>query len=207
METLTRNTAFFLLTILIPAFGYAQSFAEKQKAFAMSIGFEARGNYTEALNQMLSIPSEKDYECNLRLGWLYYNLQNYTKSQAHYKSAVGLKPYSVEARLGYIKPLTALESWDIVLNQYQEILKVDEGNYTALYWTGVIQYNRKKYDEASRMLQKLINLYPFDYDANHMLAWSYLWMGNKPEAKLLFQQCLFIRPQDASAADGLARCN
>ena len=197
----------FLLISSIAIKSNAQSFAEKQKAFAMSINFESKGNYTEAVNQMLSFSGEKEYEYHLRLGWLYYLLQNYTKSQYHYKEAVSLKPYSIEAKLGYIKPLSVLESWDVVLQQYEEILKIDAANYSALYWSGVIQYNRKKYDSAARNLEKLINLYPFDYDANHMLAWCYLFQGKKAEAKLLFQQCLLIRPSDVSASDGLIRTN
>ena len=50
-----------------------------------------------------------------------------------------------------------------------------------------------------------MNLYPFDYDANHMLAWSYLNMGKNNDAKLLFQVSLLIKPADASATAGLAK--
>uniref|UniRef100_UPI0040491C83 hypothetical protein n=1 Tax=Daejeonella sp. TaxID=2805397 RepID=UPI0040491C83 len=49
-------------------------------------------------------------------------------------------------------------------------------------------------------------MYPFDYDANHMLAWSYLYLGKIDQAKILFQKALLNRPDDASAKDGLTKC-
>lgn len=194
-----------LMSFSIHQTAQSQTFADLQKAFGASIIAEAKGNYTDAINQITPVYSDKNYECNLRLGWLYYLLQNYTKSESFYKVAVGLKPYSVEAKLGYIKPLSVLESWDNVLKQYEEILKIDPQNYTANYWGGVINYNRKKYDVAAKYFEKIVNLFPFDYDANHMLGWTYLFQGKKAEAKVLFQQALLIRPADASALDGLSK--
>jgi tetratricopeptide (TPR) repeat protein len=205
METLKKILVMMLMAISIQYPAHSQTFAELQKAFAASIIAEAKGNYTEAVNQITPVYSDKNYECNLRLGWLYYLLQNYTKSESFYKVAVALKPYSVEAKLGYIKPLSVLESWDIVLKQYEEILKIDPQNYSANYWAGIIHYNRKKYDAAAKYFEKIVNLFPFDYDANHMLGWTYLFQGKKAEAKVLFQQALLIRTSDASALDGLSK--
>jgi tetratricopeptide (TPR) repeat protein len=206
METLKKTLLLILLGIAINTITNAQTFTELQKAFSASINAEAKGNYTEAINQLTPVYSDKDYECNLRLGWLYYMMQNYTKSESYYKLAVALKPYSIEAKLGYIKPTSILESWDLVLKQYEDIIKIDPQNYTANYWAGVINYNRKKYDVAAKNFEKIVNLFPFDYDANHMLAWTYWFQGKKSEAKVLFQQALLIRPADASALDGLSKC-
>ncbi len=205
METLKKTLLLILMGIAINTITNAQTFTELQKAFNASITAEAKGNYTEAINQLTPVYSDKDYECNLRLGWLYYMMQNYTKSESYYKLAVALKPYSIEAKLGYIKPISILESWDLVLKQYEDIIKIDPQNYTANYWAGVINYNRKKYDVAAKNFEKIVNLFPFDYDANHMLAWTYWFQGKKSEAKVLFQQALLIRPADASALDGLSK--
>ena len=206
METLKKTLLLILMGIAINTITNAQTFTELQKAFNASITAEAKGNYTEAINQLTPVYSDKDYECNLRLGWLYYMMQNYTKSESYYKLAVALKPYSIEAKLGYIKPISILESWDLVLKQYEDIIKIDPQNYTANYWAGVINYNRKKYDVAAKNFEKIVNLFPFDYDANHMLAWTYWFQGKKSEAKVLFQQALLIRPADASALDGFSKC-
>jgi len=206
METLKKIVAIVLLGIALNSPSNAQTSAELQTAFTESITAEAKGNYTEAVKKITMVYNEKNYECNLRMGWLYYLLQNYTKSENYYKLAVALKPYSIEAKLGYIKPLSILESWDIVLKQYEDILKIDDQNYTANYWSGIINYNRKKFDLAAKHFEKIVNMYPFDYDANHMLAWTYFFQGKKAEAKVLFRQSLLIRPGDVSASDGLVKC-
>jgi tetratricopeptide (TPR) repeat protein len=142
---------------------------------------------------------------NLRLGWLHYSNKNYAQSESFYQLAVKQKPYSVEAKLGLVKPLSAVESLDKVMQQYEDILKVDAQNYTANYWGGVIQYNRKKYEVASKLFEKIVNLYPFDYDGNHMLAWTYLNMGKNNDAKILFNKALLNRPADASCLEGLGK--
>jgi tetratricopeptide (TPR) repeat protein len=49
-------------------------------------------------------------------------------------------------------------------------------------------------------------MYPFDYDANHMLGWTYLNLGKADQARILFQKALLNRPDDVSAKDGLNKC-
>ena len=112
-------------------------------------------------------------------------------------------PYAIEARFGCVKPLSALESWEKVKENYVEILKIDPQNTVANYWLGVIYYNRKDYTNASRLLEKVVNLYPLDYDSVIMLAWTRLNSGKLEDAKTLFHQALYIRPADNSALTGL----
>lgn len=200
-----KTTFFAAIFALLFIVANAQNEAALQKAFSESYIQEYNKKYGEAIAIIVKVNSDNSYETNLRLGWLYYNNKNYTQSQTHYQKAASLKPYSVEAKLGLVKPLSALESWDKVLEQYEEILKIDAQNYSANYWAGVIHYNRKKYDAAIKLFEKLVNLYPFDYDANHMLAWSYLNTGRNNDAKVLFNNALLIKPSDASALAGLAK--
>lgn len=176
-----------------------------RKAFKESYSLEYNKAYADAIASLTKVHDENSYELQLRLGWLNYMNKNYTQSLASYTKAANLKPYAVEAKLGIVKPLSALESWDKVLQAYEEILKIDPQNYTANYWAGTIYYNRKKYDQASRLFEKIVNLYPFDYDANHMLAWTYLNMGKNNEAKAFFGKALLNRPDDSSSLEGLSK--
>jgi tetratricopeptide (TPR) repeat protein len=176
-----------------------------RKAFKDSYTLEYNKAYGEAIASLAKVHDENSYELQLRLGWLNYMNKNYNQSLANYSRAASLKPYALEAKLGLIKPLSVLESWDKVLQAYEEILKIDPQNYTANYWAGNIYYNRKKYDQASRLFEKIVNLYPFDYDANHMLAWTYLNMGKNNEAKAFFGKALLNRPDDSSSLDGLSK--
>jgi len=60
-------------------------------------------------------------------------------------------------------------------------------------------------DPTYRHFERIVNLYPFDYDGNHMLGWTYLNLGRNAEAGILFQKALLSRPGDASSLDGLSR--
>lgn len=192
--------------IIIGISTYAQSDnLALRKAFKESYALEYNKAYGEAINALSKMHDENSYELQLRLGWLNYMNKNYTQSQVNYAKAASLKPYAVEAKLGLVKPLSALESWDKVLQVYEEVIKIDPQNYTANYWAGTIYYNRKKFEQASRLFEKIVNLYPFDYDGNHMLAWTYFNMGKNNEAKAFFSKALLNRPDDSSSLDGLSK--
>jgi tetratricopeptide (TPR) repeat protein len=68
----------------------------------------------------------------------------------------------------------------------------------------MIYYSRKDYPTAQKYFERVVNLYPFDYDGNHMLGWSYLQMGKMREAKILLTKALLNRPDDGSALEGLS---
>lgn len=205
MEILKR-----LLFIILLVFGAmrlnAQTNAVLQKAFHNSYTDEYNKNYPAAISDISPYYSENSYEVNIRLGWLNYLNKNYNASQSYYLKATIIKPGSVEAKFGYVKPLSFLQSWDKVLEQYLAILKIDPQNTQASYWAGVIYYNRKQYDPAIKCFRVVVNLYPFDYDGNHMLAWAILMAGHKAEAKPYFEKALIIKPGDDSSTDGLSRC-
>jgi len=202
MDTLRKSligTAFFFMAVVLQA----QNIIELQSAFSKSYIAENQGNYQLAITEMKPIYQEDDYIGNIRMGWLNYLAKQYNESISYYKKAIMLKPYAIEARLGCIKPLSAIENWEKVKEQYIEILKVDPLNTTANYWLGVIFYNRKDYKSATDLFEKVVNLYPLDYDSVIMLAWAKLYNNNHTDAKILFQQALIIRPNDSSAENGL----
>ncbi|WP_295721140.1 tetratricopeptide repeat protein [Mucilaginibacter sp.] len=206
MEILKKTfIAVFLILLVIRL--QAQTNVVLQKAFHNSYANEQNKNYIAAINDIYPYLSDNSYEVNIRLGWLHYLNKNYTASQSYYQKAISIKPGAIEAKFGYVKPLSFLQSWDKVLEQYLAILRIDPQNAQANYWAGVIYYNRKQYDAAIRCFKVVVTLYPFDYDGNHMLAWSSLMTGKKADAKPLFERALIIKPADASSTDGLNRCN
>jgi tetratricopeptide (TPR) repeat protein len=192
-------------TMLFSLFVTAQEEAKLQAAFKESYTQESVRNFTGAIATLAKLYDEKSYELNLRIGWLYYLNKDYPQSQSYYQKAVALRPYAIEAKLGLAQPLAALQSLDKLLQVYEDILKIDPQHSTTNYWTGVIHYNRRKYEQAARNFEKVVNLYPFDYDGNHMLAWTYLNLGKSNDAKILFNKALLIRPGDASCLEGLTK--
>jgi tetratricopeptide (TPR) repeat protein len=172
------------------------------KAFVSSYEAEVLGNYTKAI-QALAAAKSNTYEVNLRMGWLQYLNGAFAESAASYLAATKQLPYSIEAKFGYVQPVAAVGNWDEVKKTYEEILKIDPQNTTAGYRLGLIHYNQNNFAKAEKYLKNVVNLYPFDYDSVVLLAWTNLKLGNNSDAKVLFQKALLIRPNDASATEGL----
>jgi tetratricopeptide (TPR) repeat protein len=68
---------------------------------------------------------------------------------------------------------------------------------------GMIYYGKQEYAKAEKYFEKVVNLYPFDYDSNIMFAWTNLKLGRYREAQVLFNKVLMLRPDDQSALEGL----
>ena len=193
------------LFITLTFIGFANAQDDKVKtAFASSLGFENKSNYTSAISKMIEVYSPSSYEINLRLGWLNYCAGLQKESKQYYKIAMELMPFSLEAKFGYIYPLSVLNEWDEVVFQYQAILKLDPNNSFALYALGMIYYNGKLYEKAHKCFTLLVNLYPFTYDGLHMLAWTNYRLSRPKEAKQLFNRVLLIAPNDTSSLEGLS---
>jgi tetratricopeptide (TPR) repeat protein len=177
--------------------------AALQDAFSKSYQYEYRGNFADAISTLKTVYQEDSYEINVRLGWVTYLAGQFTESSAYYQKAIALKPYSIEAKLGFANPASALGNWDQVIAQYNDILAIDPQNTTTNYRMGSIYYGRKDYGKAEKYLEKVVNLYPFDYDSNILCAWTFLKLGKLREAQVLFNKVLLIKPADASALEGL----
>lgn len=197
------NWIFLSLLFSIVLNSEAQDISEKENAFRKSYGSEYRYQYDSAMMHIKPFYDEKNYELNLRMGWLSYLSGKHDNAIMFYKRAITAMPASVEAQLGYVYPLSAKENWNEVIKQYEDILKKDPGNSVVNFRMGLIYYNRKDFLTAKKYLDKVINLYPFNYDGVHLSAWNHLNMGNYREAQQLFQKALLIKPSDASSLEGL----
>ncbi|MBK8983801.1 MAG: tetratricopeptide repeat protein [Ignavibacteria bacterium] len=173
------------------------------EAFSKSLKSETILDYTQAVKDIQEVYVADSYEMNLRLGWLYYKAANYNESMNYYQKAIDLMPYSIEAKLGYNLPASAADLWDKVIENYDKILLQDPQNTFVNYQLGNIYYYRQDFSKANSLFEKVVNLYPFGYDALLMFAWSNYQLGFYREAKILFNKVLMLSPGDASALEGL----
>lgn len=204
MEILKRKINLFLfLLIFTSGMVKAQSFQDQVKAFQQSYLYEASGNYQEAISALKNIYIEDSYEINLRLGYLSYLSGRFTESIAYYNKSIALMPYSVEARLGFAYPASAIGNYTQVLAQYEKILEICPNYSIVLHRIGLIYYGRDDYIKAEKYFEKVVNLYPFDYEALTMLAWTKIKLNKTREAKSLFQKALLNTPSGSTAAEGL----
>ncbi len=204
MESLTRKiivlTAVFIITA-VPAL-FAQGNSSLEEAFKTSYIHESNADYSKATEVLKKVYDESSYELNLRLGWLNYQAGLFTESISFYNKSILLMPMSIEARLGFVLPASALGNWNQVITRYNEVIKIDPNHYTVNYRLGLIYYGRLDYQTAYKYFEKIANLYPFDYDALLMFGWTNFKLGKLREAKVLFGKALLNKPGDASAREG-----
>lgn len=173
-------------------------------AFTQSYYFEKVSNYPSAISSLKKVYDLNSYEINLRLGWLTYNSGSYQESVNYYQKAINIMPVAIQPRLGIVFPAAALGNMTQVVSEYNKILVIDPQNTTANYKLGYIFYEKKEYQKAFTYFEKVVNLYPFDYDGLLMYAWTNYQLGKSREAKILFGKILLLSPGDSSATEGLS---
>lgn len=205
MEILKQFRPFLVLILLsfYSVNAFPQNMAATSTAFKNSYQYEQNKEYAKAAAAFKEVYDDKSYEINLRLGWLTYLSGAYNESLSYYKKAMYLKPYAIEPCLGFVQPATKLEKWDDILAIYTKMLTIDPNNTLINYSKGLILYNKGDYQNAEVHFEKVVNLYPFDYDGLHMLAWTKLMLKKSGEAKVLFQKALLNRPDTESDTEGL----
>ena len=195
------------LLLYISVNSNAQETKVMQEAFAKSFLAEDKADYTTALQAIQAIYSDKSYLVNLRIGWLSYLNKDYANSVTYYKKAIALMPTATEPLWGLCNPLVAQEKWVELENNYKLIIRFDPKNSLVNYRLGMIYFYRKNYVDALKYFDVTLTLFPLDYDAITMSAWTNYYLGKKEEAKVLFNRVLLMYQQDASAIEGLALCN
>jgi tetratricopeptide (TPR) repeat protein len=200
MKRLALSTIFIFSVLIL----MAQDYNKLTAVFSDSYAKEKSGKYGEAASALKSYYDANSYEINLRLGWLTYLQGQFTESMSYYNKAIDLMPYAIEPRLGLVLPASSLGNWDMVINQYNKILSIDPNNTVTLYRLGLIFYDKKDFKQAYQHFEKVVNLYPFDYQSVLMLAWTNFKLGKIREAKILFNKALLYSPDDISAKEGLS---
>ena len=199
MEILVNNrSALLIFALLLFSRLFSQSDDAVRDALKRSYDAEHQLKYNKATEELLGVYSPNSYELNLRLGWLSYKNNKNLESVNYYKRAIQKMPMSIEAKLGIVYPLAALERWDEVVKQYQVILKIDQYHATANYRLALIYYNRLDYISAWKYINRYVNLYPFDYDGNSLAGWIKYNVGKKEEACVFFKKALMVNPYDVS---------
>jgi tetratricopeptide (TPR) repeat protein len=172
----------------------SQADIDLRNAFKKSYEAEYIGKYAKAIEELSLYASSSNYEINIRLAYLNYVNVKYQQSAILYKKCIESAPKSIEARLGYVYSLAALEKWEDVLTQYKEILKIDPGNAKALYFISMMYFNRADFNTAQTYLSTYLSLYPFDFDGVNLAGWTKYNLGKKEEAISLFKKALLLNP-------------
>ena len=172
-------------------------------AFAQSIEQEKKAEYLPAIETMKSLNDSTSYDVIIRLGWLNYKAGFTQKAINYYKKAIDTKPTAIEPRYGFGFPSYLLSDFTSLIEQDKKILEIDPNNKTINGNLGSIFFYKKEYALGLPYFEKVVSLYPFDYDNNLYLAWTYLYLGKNDLAEKHFNVVLLYSPKDNSAKDGL----
>lgn len=171
--------------------------------FAKSYELSSISNYKGAAQVLKDNYDKTSYFLNLRLGWLLHLAGLETESVTYYKIATELQPESIEAKLGLAIPTEAMGNKNELKSIYESILSIDPQNTFVSYKLGLLAYQKKEYDLALNYLEKVVSLYPFDYDGVILYAWANYYTNHYNEARELFYRALCLSPGDKSATIGL----
>ncbi len=202
METL-RKLCIGVLIGFLTITGFSQDYPKVIEGFQNSYLHEASGNLAEAILDLRNVYDENSYEINLRLGWLTYSSGLFSDAQSYYNKAILLKPFAIEPRLGIVLPQAAMGNWNSVIAQYEKILEITPNNSVVMHRLGLIYYGQKDFLKAEKYFEKVVNLYPFDYDGLVMYAWTNFQLKKYREAKVLFNKALMNTPSGSSAMEGM----
>jgi tetratricopeptide (TPR) repeat protein len=187
-------------------------------ALNQSIDLENEGKIKEAIATLDEFyPQNKtNYLLNLRLGYLHYQDSAFTKSVSFYETAIKLSPASVEARLGLRLPYVKNGQWTKVEELYNQILKLDPNNKEAnlrlgqmYYYSGLEKFkesfNKAKplWEKSKNFLEKVLNPYPSDYEANLAYGYTMYALGYNDKARASFNNVLMVSKGDTLAIQGL----
>jgi tetratricopeptide (TPR) repeat protein len=176
---------------------------ELGQAFSQSHAAEQKGDLKLAI-AALQGTKDNGYLVLLRLGYLHFSSGLSAEAMQYYQQAIKQRPFAIEPRLGMANAAAQANNWSQVQSQYEAILRIDPNQTYVHYQLGMIKYNKKDYAHALRHFEKVANLYPADFDGMIMLAWTHFRLGKLKEAKVLFQQVLWLRPNNPSALEGLS---
>ncbi len=189
---------FFVQLVLFISLSLGDSEFEDIKGhYFKSYDYEQMQKYSEAIKVLTPLYKKypKGYTLNLRFGWLFYLDKKYNDSIKYYKNASLINPYALDPRLGLIRVYLDTYSFkkaEIVSN---ELLKIDYYNYYANLFITKALIAQKKYDVATKIINKMLALYPTDISYLEQLAVVYKLTDNK-YLQRVYEDILVLDPNN-----------
>ncbi|MFN3077532.1 MAG: tetratricopeptide repeat protein, partial [Alphaproteobacteria bacterium] len=179
----------------------AMTETEVRDAYLRSYGYERTLSYEDAIRALIPVAdaSPSEYKVNLRLGWLHYLRASHVPALAHYRKALDAIPTSIEARLGLLNPLIALERLEEATAVARQILTLDRYNYYGNLRLATLLRRQGQHDMAERVCRDLLALYPEDVSFLTELATLKAEQGQTEEATATFREIRILDPENVAA--------
>jgi tetratricopeptide (TPR) repeat protein len=180
------------ILLLFSFFIFAMA-GEIDSIYKESYKYEKMANYKDAIKVLMPLYKKypNGYTLNLRLGYLFSMNKDYKTAINYYKKASLILPNSFEPQLGLMKIYLLMHKYQKVTQIGFSILKFDYYNYyTNLYIINSLIAQRK-YDDALKFVNKILNIYPTDVTYLTKLAQIYE-IKNPAYAKKIYEDSILI---------------
>ncbi len=190
-----KNILLLLLSIWITLYG--SEFEDIKGEYFKSYDYEYMQKYSEAIKVLAPLYKKypKGYTLNLRFGWLFYLDKKYNDSIEYYKNASLINPYALDPRLGLIRVYLDTYLFKEAEIVSYELLKIDYYNYYANLYVTRALIAQKKYEIATKIIKKMLALYPTDIAYLQELAIVYKLTDNIYLQKL-YEDILILDPNN-----------
>ncbi len=141
------------------------------------------------------------------LGDMYGRHGDKQRALQEFQKAIEIKPNYGDAYHNLANTYMELGQVDKALENYQNALKYNPALWQSYQNIASIYFQEKKYDLALDNLQKAIQLNPQSLNLRLNLGIVYLLMGNKEQAKAVFNLILSVDPQNQVALQGLSEAS
>ena len=144
------------------------------------------------------------YRSELSLAWQSYTNAGYAPALSHYESAIRLAPQSLEARLGCLLPLLALERFAEAEARARQLLAQFPANYYANLRLAYALRRQGKLAEAQSTVERALGLRPTDVPLLLELALVKLARKQHATARRILFDVLTLAPDNPTALAELA---
>ncbi|MBI9030870.1 hypothetical protein JEZ13_02535 [bacterium] len=162
-----------------------------------SYEYENAGNYQQALTNMFAVihlaPSDAYY--NLRMGWLYYTLYNYTDALNYYTISYDIDQ-NFESLEGIVTCHYMLGDWDKTIEYGKKVLNITPKSYLTLAKLGYSYYEKTDWANASHYYGKANEIYSYNISCLGYYLSSLVKNNQVKEAKLVFQKLKKLNPSN-----------
>jgi cytochrome c-type biogenesis protein CcmH/NrfG len=174
-----------------------------QQTFAKSFHYE---NIGDLKNAIAVIPSESkndaaNYSRQVRLGYLYLTLGQFSNAESHYLNALKTSPNALAPTLGLMRIYNTQLQFDKTEQLAYRATKEDSKNYYAnMYLTYALRM-QKKMAAAEQVNKIMLTLYPDDITFLSELALIRFAEKSFVETAALISRIRLLEPENAVAKD------
>lgn len=189
--------------LLLYSVGAAAQLDNQQikNAYQQSYRYEKTENYADAIKSLSLVAKHypNAYTVNLRLGYLYYLQGQFANAVSHYKQAQRAVPEAFNPVLGLMNVALAQAKYDEAERLGLLLIKTDYYHYYANLKLTEVMIQTKKWDEAEKLVFKMLAKYPADVSLLTQYARISAAKGNMDLAADTYANILILDPENISA--------